>query len=413
MELELATRRQVTKSMAARYAKGNRAEKGQVLDQLVAVTGWHRDHARRALRQAGQPARPRAAREPTLRYGPEVVDALAFCWAVLDGPTGKRLRPALPTLVPALLEHGELQVSDAVVDQLLSMSAATIDRRLAEHRHKVTLGRGRARTKPGSLLKASLPLKTWAEWSDTTPGFTEIDLVSHDGGDNNRHHCWSLCVTDVATGWTAARSVMGKGEQGVAAALGQIQLELPFHLAGIHSDNGSEFINYHLAKWVDARQITFTRSRPANKNDNAYVEQKNWSVIRRAVGYFRYETTHEQELLNNLWELECTLTNLFLPQQKLISKTRVGAKVTKKYDTAATPATRLLRDHPDHLDTHDRRAILEARAATNPAALRRQIASIQGQLIHIAQRRGPTTPTPRRQAVYESKRKVSRPPQAS
>lgn len=246
------------------------------------MTGWHRDHARKALRRSAvgpvaprQPRRSRQPREPVLRYGPEVIDALALCWAVLDGPTGKRLAPALPALVAALRQHEELRVSDDIARALVSMSSATIERRLAEHRGKIQIGKGKAMTKPGSLLKSTLLLKTWAEWTDQQPGFTEIDLVSHDGGDNNGHYCWTLCVTDVATGWTQARTVMGKGERGVATALGQIQLELPFHLGGIHSDNGSEFINYHLAKWVDARKITFTRSRPANKNDNAYVEQKN------------------------------------------------------------------------------------------------------------------------------------------
>ena len=409
MELELTTRRQVTTAMLARYAKGSRAEKGDVLDQLVGVTGWHRDHARKALRRAAAgPAAPGKPREPVVRYRSEVIDALAFCWAVLDGPTGKRLAPALPALVPALRHHDELAVSDEFAEALLSMSAATIDRRLAGHRQKVQIGKGRAMTRPGSLLKSSLPLKTWAEWTDQEPGFTEIDLVSHDGGDNNGHYCWSLCVTDVATGWTQARTVMGKGERGVAAALGQIQLELPFHLAGIHSDNGSEFINHHLAKWVDARQITFTRSRPANKNDNAYVEQKNWSVIRRAAGYFRYDTTRELDLLNQLWQLECQVSNFFLPQQKLVSKTRTGAKVAKKYDTAKTPARRLQQDHPGHLSDQDRAAITHTLGELNPAQLRREIASTQNQLIHLARQRGPVPSQPYTQAIYTSGRKTDR-----
>ena len=409
MELELAVRRQVTKAMLAKYAKGNRQEKGEVLDQLVAVTGWHRDHARKALRQAaaGAPA-ARRMREPVLTYGPEVIDALALCWAVLDGPTGKRLQPALPTLVASLRAHGELLVGDPVADQLLSMSPATIDRRLAEHRAKIQIGKGRAMTRPGALLKSSLPLKTWAEWTDQVPGFTEIDLVSHDGGDNNGQHCWSLTVTDVATGWTDVLTVMGKGERGVAAALGDIHVALPFHLSGIHSDNGSEFINHHLAKWTDARQITFTRSRPANKNDNGYVEQKNWSIVRRAAGYHRYDTLRELDLLNQLWRLECKLTNLFLPQQKLVSKTRTGANLAKKYDKAKTPAQRLLQDHPDHLTNQDRAAITDAIATLNPAQLRRDIASIQNQLIHLARQRGPVPASPYKQAVYTSGRKLNR-----
>jgi hypothetical protein len=163
MELELAVRRQVTRAMPAKYAKGNRQEKGEVLDQLVAVTGWHRDHARKALRiaAAGPPA-ARKTREPVVTYGPEVIDALAVCWAVLDGPTGKRLHPALPTWSPHCAPTTSSRVNDRVAEQLLSMSPATIDRRLAGHRAKVQIGKGRAMTKPGALLKSSLPLKTWA-----------------------------------------------------------------------------------------------------------------------------------------------------------------------------------------------------------------------------------------------------------
>ncbi|WP_460742894.1 DDE-type integrase/transposase/recombinase, partial [Mariniluteicoccus endophyticus] len=224
-----------------------------------------------------------------------------------------------------------LDLTDDQAALLCGMSPATIDRRLADDRAQLLAGKGRSMTKPGSLLKSSIPMKTWSEWSDTTPGFVEIDLVSHDGGDNNGEHCWTLCVTDIATGWTAAVTVMGKGQRRVCAALEQIWLAWPFHVAGIHSDNGSEFINHHLIGWCQTRQITFSRSRPTRSNDNAWVEQKNWSLIRRCAGYFRYDTPRELSLLNQLWAAEALLVNLFTPQQKLATKTRQGAKVTKTY----------------------------------------------------------------------------------
>jgi transposase InsO family protein len=410
MELSLAVRRQVTARLVGRYQKGSRAEKSAVLDQLCQVNGWHRDHARKALRRAavGPPA-PRVPREPLFRYGPEVIEALRACWAVLDGPSGKRLAPALPRLVASLRAHGELVIDDAVAVLLCGMSAATIDRRLAPDRAQLQV-KGTSLTRPGSMLKSQIPLKTWAEWDDATPGFVEIDLVGHDGGDNNDVFCYTLCVTDVATGWTGARSVRSKGERIVAAALQEIQLELPFALLGIHSDNGSEFINHHLLRWADAVQVTFTRGRPHRSNDNAYVEQKNYSIVRRAAGYFRYDTAREVELLNRLWAAQTQLMNLFAPQQKLVSKTRTGAKVSKRYDTATTPAQRLLRDHPDVLCNADRTAILAALDTVNPAALRRTIGDLQNRLVHLAKQRGPVPNRPRRYHVYDSRRKVDSPP---
>lgn len=196
------------------------------------------------------------------------------------------------------------------------MSAATIDRRLAPARAQLQVpGKGRSWTEPGSLLKSSIPLKTWAEWDDTVPGFAEIDMVGHDGGDNNGQFGWTLCLTDVASTWVDARTIRSKGEKTVSAALEELQLALPFHLAGIHSDNGSEFINHHLLRWCTARQITFTRGRPAHSNDNAHIEQKSWSIVRRCVGYYRYDTAREIELLNRLWASELPVVNLFKPQQ--------------------------------------------------------------------------------------------------
>lgn len=301
----MAQRKAITQAQLAKWPKATKAEKSAILDAVCAVTGWHRDHSRKAIRTAladracGGPT-PRPPAVPRHTYSEEAVGLLQQCWVVLDGPTGKRLRPALPEVIDNLSAHGHLAgVAPAVVDQVLAMSAATIDRRLAGARTGL-VAKTISHTRPGSMLKSSIPMKTWREWDDTVPGFIQIDLVGHEGGDNNGAFFFSLDATDVATGWTETVTVRSKGERIVAAGLEELRLRFPFHVGGIHSDNGSEFINHHLARWCAARQLTFTRGRASHKNDQAHVEQKNWSVVRRAVGYFRYDTRRELDLLNQL-----------------------------------------------------------------------------------------------------------------
>ena len=381
MGLTLTERRAVIEATVIRYSQADKRAKGVILDELCATTGWHRNHARKALTSALQPklVAPRRSRPP--RYGPEVIAALTVCWTVLGMPAGKRLAPMLGELVMVLRHFGELVIDDATAALLVSMSAATIDRRLADERLKHRL-RGRCATKPGSLLKSQIPVRTWADWDDARPGFVEIDLVSHDGGNNAGQFAYTLTVTDIATGWTVNRSVPSKAGTCVFRALKDITHRMPFPILGVDSDNGSEFINTHLLQWCQDHEITFTRARPANKNDGCHVEQKNWAVVRTVVGYYRYDTASELLLLNEIWQLQSKLTNYFHPQQKLVSKVRTGAKVSRKHDKATTPFHRTI-DHPTL--TVDRIvALTRTYSLINPAATQRQIQALTAQLVTLA-----------------------------
>ena len=226
-------RRKITKAQLDRWTKASRAEKGEILDAVCAVTGWHRDHARKAIRialtqqAAGGEPRPRKRREPVRVYGDEAVALATRCWAALDGPAGKRLHPALGEVLDNMARHGHLDsVDPAMIAQVKAMSPATIDRRLAPARTGLVARKGISHTRPGSMLKSSIPLKTWHEWNESIPGFIQIDLVGHEGGDNNGEFFYSLDATDIATGWTEAITVRSKGERIIAAGLEQLQLRL-------------------------------------------------------------------------------------------------------------------------------------------------------------------------------------------
>ena len=377
----MSERKAVTKTTALRYARSDRAAKKAILDELCALTKWHRDHARKALRLALvlRVAKPRKPRPPL--YGDVVMRALRFCWAVQGTSCGRLLAAALPDLVPRLRRFKELDIDDATVALLLKIASATIDRRLKADRAKLD-PRGRSHTKPGTLLKDSIPMRTWAEWDDAVPGFVEIDLVGHEGGNSKGEFCFTLTITDICTGWTETRSVKNKAQKWVFAAIKEATAAFPFPVVGIDSDNGSEFINWELPRWCEQEQLTFTRSRSGNKNDGAHVEQKNWHVVRQTVGYHRYDTAAELELLNRIWALQGQLTNHFGPQQKLVQKIRTGAKITKKYDLPATPYERV-QVNEGTVRKAVKAKLKRENKPLNPAAIQRQVQALCSELLTL------------------------------
>ena len=382
MPLSLPERQAVVRELAARYRKAPKHERSQILDQVQALCHYDRAYAARALRTARAPGatapRPGRGRKP--HYGPEAKAALIRCWAILNFPTGKRLQPFLPDLVAQLEQFNELTLAAAIRTQLLAMSAASIDRFLAAERRRLEI-KGRSGTKPGTLLKHQIPVRTGAEWDDATqPGFLEIDLVSHDGGVARGDYAWTLDMVDILTGWTETAALPNKARKWVIEALDAHRGQFPFPIQGLDSDNGSEFINQHLVAWCEAQHITFTRSRAYHKNDGCYVEQKNWTVVRRFVGYLRYAGDAQVAWLNELYATLRLYTNFFQPLQKTVSKERRGARVLRRYDRAQTPYQRVLA-LPDTIVSPTHKAALRAQYATlNPAALRRTLTQLQDQL---------------------------------
>lgn len=383
MALSMHERQAITKEMARRYVRAGKRERGLMLDELCALAGYNRSYAARLLRSrarapARAPARRRRGRRPV--YGPELVAPLTKVWAVLGGICGKRLAAVMERTVAALERHGELELTGEAREQLLAMSAATIDRLLAAKRRRLRL-KGMSHTKPGSLLKSQIPVRTFAEWDQGRPGFVEIDLVGHEGGDPSGEYAYSLCVTDVASGWTEARIVRNRARRWTFEALVDVRASLPVALLGIDSDNGGEFINHHLVSWCSEQQLTFTRSRAYEKNDSCYVEQKNWSVIRREVGYGRYDTDEERALIAAIYADLRLYVNYFLPSVKLLAKERNGAKVAKRYDTAATPHQRLVALKA--LDEEQAARLEEEYLQLNPAALRRRLTDNEKKLARM------------------------------
>ena len=322
-----------------RYHEATREAKQMMLNEFCLNTGYHRKYAIRLLN--GPPPgrqRERRARGRRPRYGPQVVSVLAAVWEAAGYPWSVRLKALLPNWMPWIGKRYRL--SPHREQQLLAISARQIDRRLKSKKREQKR-RIYGHTKPGALLKHHIPVKT-DRWDVQTAGFSEIDLVSHSGNSGEGEFAHTLNLTDIHTGWTESCALLGKSEVAVEQALNQIQSALPFPLLGLDSDNGSEFINWHVKRWCDQRKIQLTRGRPYKKDDNAHVEQKNWTHVRKLLGWDRYDSQAAVDAINDLYRQELRLwQNLYLPSVKLVKKVRVGSKVRRVYDAARTPWERV------------------------------------------------------------------------
>lgn len=348
MGLTMHERHAVVREISSRFQHARKKERGQILNEFVELPGYTRCYAAFVLRHCGRkqvrlvagrrvvfiPGSARAPGSKRQRTGlyrtKAFLEALQQFWALSDGLCGKRLTAFIREVLPLLERQGTLVLAEeAVRQQLLEVSAATADRLLAKTKRQSQI-KGRSGTRPGTLLKHHIPIRTFADWNDLRPGFCEADLIAHDGGSAFGDYCHSLVLTDVATGWTEPQAVKNKAQIHVFAALKELRKRLPFPLLGIDSDNGSEFINGELLLYCEEEKITFTRGRPYRKNDNCFVEQKNYSIIRRTVGYYRYDTPKQQDLLNALYTRLHLYSNFFLPVMKLKEKVRSGSKVTRR-----------------------------------------------------------------------------------
>ena len=322
-----------------RYRTAGRKAKKGILSEFCTNTGYHRKYAIRLLNGPRPEQRlARRKRRRKLTYSQEALAVLTAVWETAGYPWSVRLKALLPSWMPWIRKHFRLRPE--IERQLMKISARQIDRRLQAQK---TQRRRRlyGRTKPGYLLKHHIPVKT-DRWDVQSPGFTEIDLVSHSGNSASGEFAHTLNVTDIHTTWTESRAVLGRGEEAVQRALNQIAGVLPFRLRGVDSDNGSEFINWHLKKWCEQKQIQLTRGRPYKKDDNAHVEQKNWTHVRKLLGWERYDTHEAVEVMNDLYGHELRLwLNLFLPSVKLLQKVRVGSKVRRRYEGPRTPFERV------------------------------------------------------------------------
>jgi hypothetical protein len=399
------------KAIYPRYQQATRLEKQRILDEFCRVTGYHRKSALRLL-NGPVPERhppPRRRRAPT--YGSRVIQILVAIWRAAGYPWSVRLKALLPLWLP--WARPRFRLTPALEEQLLRLSPRQMDRRLAPYRRPGQTGRYGG-TKPGTLLKHHIPLRT-DRWDVTVPGFTEIDLVAHGGESGDGEFAHSLNLTDIHTTWVETRAVLGRGQHAVQQALAEMRQTLPFPLQGIDSDNGSEFINAHLYGYCQRHGIQFTRGRPYKKDDNAHIEQKNWTHVRRLLGYVRYASPDAVAAMNALYRQELRLfQNLFLPSVKLVRKVRVGARIRRVYDRPQTPFERVQAcPEADPLRVAQLRQV---RAQLDPFALAEAIDAKLTRLYTLAHHRAvPLQPARGKQAElspashqHRSKRKAAR-----
>jgi len=376
----MATRKELIAAVGARYRDSSRDAKHKILDEFVALTGYHRKHAIRVLRSARSSERATAKRNRI--YDEAVRQALIVLWEAGDRVCGKRLKVLIPVLVSAMERHGHLDLELEVRRKLLQMSASSIDRALRDTRLQID-GQRKRRSGVGATIRRSVPVRTFADWGDPPPGFLEIDMVEHCGAaktDGDFVH--SLVLTDIASGWTECVAMPVRNQSLVVQALSKAAADAPFPMLGIDSDNDSAFMNLTVIDYCRAQGLKQTRSRAYRKNDQAWVEQKNGAVVRRLVGYGRLSGLPATEGLAELYAVSRLYINYFQPSFKLKSKTREGALVRKLYHAPATPCDRLLTSR--HLSDAMKSALKAQFESLDPVRLLRDIRDRQQKLSELA-----------------------------
>src|ERR1700730_799895 len=377
--ISMGARREVVAAVTERYRSAERAEKGRMLDALCRTTGWHRKHAVRALRQRetvapGEVGAPRARRR---RYDATIKDALTALWEASDRFCGKRLKVMIPTLLPALEQHGRLKLGRADRDRVLAVSAATIDRLLGDVKVAASGGK-RRRAGFYSAIRREVPIRTFNDWADPPPGFCEVDMVAHGGTSVAGRFIQTRTMGDVATGWTECLPLVNRDGSLVVEAIKRAQSLFPWLLRGVDFDNDSAFMNEVVVPWCRGQKLEVTRSRAYKKNDQAFVEQKNGAVVRRLMGYGRFDGVETARVMGRLYAAARLYVNFFQPSFKLKEKRREGAKVIKRYHAPSTPYERALA-HPK-VPAAVKQRLRDQYRTLNPVALLAEIRSAQEEL---------------------------------
>ena len=386
MGLTMKEKDSVTKEVVARYKNASKDEKKKILDEYINLTGFHRKYAISKINSCIK-RRTHVFNNKTITsckveipkkkkriYIPKYDDVfkatLIAIWSYFDYMCGQRLVPFIKENITELAKVKTFRITDIIKEKLLTISSATVNRLLKEPRKKNKL-HGISTTKAGTSLNKLIPIRVFFDWDERVPGFFEIDTVSHDGGNASGEHIYSLTVTDVSVGWTEIRPLLNKAQRWVKEGIEDIKNCLPYKMLGIDSDNGSEFKNYQLYKWCEDNEITFTRGRSYKKNDNCFVEQKNNSVVRHLVGYYRYEGEEVLKELQTLYKLWCLLVNYFYPSMKILEKERKDARIYKKYDIAKTPYKRCLES--DKLSDEEKQKLIKIKEELNIVELKKSV----------------------------------------
>ena len=378
LKMAHAVRMELADAIRDRYAAAANKDKSRILEEFVGATGYHEKSAIRILNTSPNPKRRQTRRRPSL-YDEAARGALIVLWEASDRVCSKRLKALLPILLPALERNGHLRLEVEIGRKVLSMSAATIDRLLqVPRRTKLTKKAPRAIPEPRRRIK----MRTFADWKEPPPGNMEMDLVAHCGEANRGSYIHSLVLTDIASGWTEAAPIVVRESSLVVETLERIRVGLPFALTGLDVDNGSEFVNNRLIDYCLGHGIELTRSRPYRKNDQAWIEQKNGAVIRKLLGYRRFEGLGAARAITRLYGASRLFVNFFQPSFKLAAKQRDGAKVTKRYYPPQTPCERLLQAESVPIATKD--TLHEIAADLDPLKLLEEMRAVQAYLAALA-----------------------------